>query len=640
MFAPYLSRITHALGLSRQSAVFGASTAAMALTSFAIASLFHLPNAFWAPMAVWIVAQPSRGLLLERGVYRLVGTLAGAGVGFALLAAPLPLMAVLVLLAVWAGGCAALTHLTRAAFSYAALMAGLTASVVLLPSLGAIGGSAAIAMARVICTLIGVVCVIAMGMVLLPAPPRRELLDRVRGLGGHALRQLAQSTAPPANDEPLLSLTRLEQQLAPSHAGPLRPSSGARVSGAFVAATLSLLAMARVTGRRPLPTELKEALGNAAEALDQPARQTSAAAALKHAADRAQAYSPRLARLLDQLSDTEAAGTAWLKQQRSLRPLPSRMTLPTRRDTPSALIAGTAGGVVTLLAGLLVAYSGWDNAWLPAMGLCTFTMVLSSMDMPQALAPRMLQGIIVGVGLAAAFRLWLMPHAAGLGDILLMLAPFMLFGGLARASSKTKVPALDGNMCFMLASQPFLQAPTDPGSVLLDAGSLIASIALVALAYRLLPRRPARRAGYLARLMLRDIERLCGHHDSPAPDDAWYGRMYRRLLRLMLHIGQAQQSGSVQHATTLGVLNLADGVIQLRTLLQKTHLAPADREAAVALLAALRRLSTAPDDAQQLLGTPPFALGRGALGDAAAQLRHALADTAELRRTSAPKKAR
>jgi hypothetical protein len=36
-----------------------------------------------------------------------------------------------------------------------------------------------------------------------------------------------------------------------------------------------------------------------------------------------------------------------------------------------------------------------------------------------------------------------------------MLAPFMLFGGLARASSKTQVPALDGNMCFMLASQPF-----------------------------------------------------------------------------------------------------------------------------------------------------------------------------------------
>jgi hypothetical protein len=44
-------------------------------------------------------------------------------------------------------------------------------------------------------------------------------------------------------------------------------------------------------------------------------------------------------------------------------------------------------------------------------------MVLSSMDVPQALAPRMLQGIIVGVSLAAAFRLWLMPHADGLGDI-------------------------------------------------------------------------------------------------------------------------------------------------------------------------------------------------------------------------------
>lgn len=625
-----MTRTAQALGLTRQTAVFGASTAAMALASFAIASLFHLPNAFWAPMAVWIVAQPSRGLLLERGVYRLLGTLAGAAVGFALLAAPLPLPLALVLLAGWAGGCAAITHLTRASFGYAALMAGLTASVVLLPSLAAGSGSAAIAMARVVCTLIGVVCVMAMGMVLLPAPPRRELLDRVRGLGGEALRQLARDEPRPADDELLLALTRLEQQLASSHAGPLRGSSGALVSGAFVAATLSLLAMARITGRRPLPATLKGALESAADTLDRPARHASASAALEHAAAQALTCSPRLARLLDQLADAETAAAAWLEKHPSRRP--PRITLPTRRDTPSALIAGAAGGVVTLLAGLLVAYSGWDNAWLPAMGLCTFTMVLSSMDVPQALAPRMLQGIIVGVSLAAAFRLWLMPHAEGLGDILLMLAPFMLFGGLARASSITKVPALDGNMCFMLASQPFLQASTAPGSVLQDAGSLIASIALVALAYRLLPRDPGRRAGHLARQMLRDLERLCGRHNSPPPDDGWYGRMYRRLLRLMIHVGRAQESGSADHAGTLGVLNLADGVIALRTLLQTATLTEAEHRAARQLLEALRRLRRAPDDVARALADMPPDANNPALAGLAAQLRHAFNDTAALRR--------
>ncbi|WP_169330543.1 FUSC family protein [Vreelandella jeotgali] len=634
-----MPRAARALGLSRKTAVFGASTAAMALTSFAIASLFHLPNAFWAPMAVWIVAQPSRGLLLERGVYRLVGTLAGAAVGFALLAAPLPLPLALMLLAAWAGGCAALTHLTRAAFGYAALMAGLTASVVLLPSLAAGTGGAAIALARVICTLIGVICVMAMGMVLLPAPPRRELLDRVRGLSGDALRQLArndfqdspQGDAPPADNELLLTLTRLEQQLDPDHAGPLRRSSGALVSGGFVAATLSLLAMARLDARQPMPKALGDALNRAARQLDQPARQGSASDALHDAAQQAEIFSPRLARLLGQLAQAETAGHAWREQRSARRHLPDPITLPTRRDIPSALIAGAAGGVVTLLAGLLVGYSGWSNAWLPAMGLCTFTMVLSSMDMPQLLAPRMLQGIIVGVSLAAAFRIGLMPHAEGLGDIVLLLAPFMLFGGLARASSKTGIPALDGNMCFMLASQPFIDAPTLPGSVLLDAGSLIASIALVALAYRLLPRDPTRRAAHLARLMLRDIERLCGRSDGQPPDARWHGRMYRRLLRLMLHVGRAQAAGGASHAGTLGILNLADSVIHLRTLLQDARLNDVEQRAARQLLGALRRLHRDPDGITQALANLPPGEDIPSLDSLAGQLRHALNDTAALR---------
>ena len=629
-----MTRIAQTLGLTRKTAVFGASTAAMALTSFAIASLFHLPNAFWAPMAVWIVAQPSRGLLLERGVYRLLGTLAGAAVGFALLAAPLPTPLTLALLASWAGGCAAFTHLTRASFGYAALMAGLTASVVLLPSMAANSGGAAIAMARVVCTLIGVICVIAMGLVLLPAPPKRELLNRVRGLTGEALRQLAER---PAHDNPqlpdgelLLTLTQLEQQLGPSHAGPLRRSSGALVSGAFVAATLSLLAMTRLTGQRPIPATLAAALNDAADTLSQPAHSDSAADALRRATHHAQDFSPRLARLLARLEQAEIAGEAWLARRSPHQHLPPMVTLPTRKDLPSALIAGAASAIVTLLAGLLVAYSGWDNAWLPAMGLCTFTMVLSSMDVPQALAPRMLQGIIVGVSLAAAFRLWLMPHADGLGDILLMLAPFMLFGGLARASSKTQVPALDGNMCFMLASQPFLQAPTAPGNVLLDAGSLIASIALVALAYRLLPRDPTRRAGYLSRLMLRDIERLCGQSDGQTPDARWHSRMYRRLLRLMIHVGRAQEAGSASHAGTLGILNLADAVIQLRTLLPTSQLSEGERQAARRLLQALRRLTQDPDAVTRALTALP--LDGDALPGIAAQMRHALEDTAALRR--------
>ena len=59
-----------------------------ALLSFAAASLLHVHNAYWAAMPVWVIAQPARGVLLERAVFRIVGTLAGAAVGFLLIHAP------------------------------------------------------------------------------------------------------------------------------------------------------------------------------------------------------------------------------------------------------------------------------------------------------------------------------------------------------------------------------------------------------------------------------------------------------------------------------------------------------------------------------------------------------------------------
>ncbi len=602
------TRLQRLTGLDRRGVYFGAATALAAWASFAIASLLHVQNAFWAPMAVWIVAQTSRGMLLERGVHRLAGTLVGAMAGFLLLTSGLPTLASILLLALWTALCGAISQMVRASLGYAAMMAGLTASVVLLPSLGDVGEVFTLALSRVESTLIGVLCVMLMGWLILPRPPRQQLLQRVRQLAGEALARLAgrlASSAPSSRDdgELLMALVEVEQQLAPVYAGPFKPSRGVRVDNAFVAATLGLMAALRTmagAGGGPDRRALEEALTRAATALKQPLARGSAREALAQASALARPLDRGLAAALDKLLMAERAALAWRRGEDPGPLLARAATLVTRRDSRSALIAAAGSGLVTLAGGLFVFYSDWSNAWMPAMGLCTFTTVLSSMDLPQTVAPKMAQGVAVGVALAALFRLLLMPHAGSLGEILLMLAPFMLLGGLARASTRTAIPALDGNMCFMLASQPFLSASIAVPDVLIDSAALLASILLVALAYRLMPRDPGRRAGHLARLILRDIERLCGQRGGGL-DRRWHGRMFRRLLRLMLHLGRADCLGVGERAGLLGVLNLAHAIIALREWLVDPRLTGPQRQELEGVLEALRRLASAPDQARQRL---------------------------------------
>ena len=70
-----------------------ATLAAAAWLAFAIASLLHVEHAFWAAMPTWVLAQSSRGLVIERALFRLLGTLIGAGLGLCILTQPLPLEA-------------------------------------------------------------------------------------------------------------------------------------------------------------------------------------------------------------------------------------------------------------------------------------------------------------------------------------------------------------------------------------------------------------------------------------------------------------------------------------------------------------------------------------------------------------------
>ena len=110
-------------------------------------------------MTVWVVAQPTRGLLLERSLARLAGTacgaLAGALILYGLEDRPLPSIAALTS---WLALCAGLGSIFRHFRNYGFVLAGYTAAIVIMFSLGHGTYDAGVALDRVLCTIIGIIC--------------------------------------------------------------------------------------------------------------------------------------------------------------------------------------------------------------------------------------------------------------------------------------------------------------------------------------------------------------------------------------------------------------------------------------------------------------------------------------------------
>jgi uncharacterized membrane protein YccC len=89
------------------SAAFAGRTTLAAIAAMAAASLLGLSHLHWAAMTVWLVAQPTRGLLLEKSFLRVAGTLSGAAVAFGLHSVfPDRTLALVTGLTIWTGLCA------------------------------------------------------------------------------------------------------------------------------------------------------------------------------------------------------------------------------------------------------------------------------------------------------------------------------------------------------------------------------------------------------------------------------------------------------------------------------------------------------------------------------------------------------
>ena len=484
-------------------------------------------------------------------------------------------------------------------------MAGMTAAIVVLPSIWRPDMALEIAAARVECTLIGVVVVTLVTGFLTPESQRQAFYQRVRKVSGDALAHVAQllrgsdSERNAEVERRILSgLSKLENAAPLVTAGSVEGYRRLRHVDALVVASLSAIAAgaalrAHAHAGASIPADLPERLHRLADHLRAAPAEAGQEMPALPLATGGKALD-RLTRALQQMLGSAAAlcspnGNAG---SRALGAAPER--LAPHREWVLARRTGLVSGVVSFAASALGYWSGWPAAELAALGVCIFSTVLGSMAMPQKVAPSLLKGILVGVTVATLYRFLLQPHITTLPALLLSVAPFILVGGFARASKRFAMPALDYNMGFLLASQAVLPAVTEPAAIWSGAVALSGVALLVAGSFIWLPRDPERRAIEAADTVRRDLRRLIERRQDPAGSD-WHAQTTRQILRLTLHLGRAEELGERLPAGMLAVLNLGYAIGDLHQAAQRPSSDGAAHRSVSAALELLRNCAAIPE---------------------------------------------
>lgn len=560
--------IRASLGLDWPTACKAGSLALAAWLSFAVAGLLHVHNAYWAAMPVWVLTQPSRGLVLERAVFRVIGTLIGAGVGFALAHIPASPLLQLALLALWIAANAGLTHVMRGVTGYAAQLAGMTAAIVVIPSVFTPVESMAIAVARVECTLIGVIVSTLVLALLTPRSPLAEFYAQIRAVSAEAVayaaRVLREGLVADGGKEErriLGLISTLESTARLTAAGSVEGYRRMGDVDLLVVGSLSTMAAAqaiRVGGGAcdaSLPAQLERVANHLRTAWDSPI-----AAAERRLDSQGDVRLERLQVAVGQILDADLALN---RPPATSASSPGSAWLAPHREWPLAWRTGAMAGAASFIASVLGLWLNWPPIQLAALGVCIFVTVLGSLPLPQLVAPKLFTGVVVGALTAVFYRLAVQPSITTTGELLLSLAPFLLVGGIARAHPRTAAPAIDANMCFLLASQVGMPATWDIAAVISDAGALGLAAAVIAGPFILRPRRTERQAMDAAAVIRRDLQRIL---EAGTPSDAvdWHARGARQILRLTLHLGRARELGARWPAGLLAALNLGQAMIDLR----------------------------------------------------------------------------
>ncbi len=476
----------------RWTLLFSLNSFAAAMLALYIGFALGLPRPYWAMTTAYIVSQPLSGAVRSKALYRVLGTILGASATVVLVPNLVNAPWLLSLaLALWVGGCLAISLLDRTPRSYVLMLAGYTAAIIGFPSVAQPGAIFDVAVSRVIEIGLGILCATLAHSLIFPRPVGAVLRQRVSTWLGEAdhwtLDVLRGEDAEAiARDRRHLAAAASEIQLLSVHL-PFDTSRLRETSGVVRALHERMLLLI------PLLSGLADRMEALRDVKDNRVR-----AALNAVIAWIEAGSPRdegLA-LIARLEDLAARrrDSAWtslliesllVRLSETVRALAESHALmrrlddpdaplspgleasarakgrnPMHADLPLALLSGAAATIAIMLSCATWILAGWgDGAAAPIMA-AVFCCFFAAMDDPVPAIKNFGLFSLVSLPLAALYMFAVLPAIDGFPMLVATMGPVLLFLGLYIPDPKRAGSALAVLMgfCNALALQETFSA--------------------------------------------------------------------------------------------------------------------------------------------------------------------------------------
>lgn len=586
---------------------FAMRTALAACAALLVAFLLGLDHPQWSAMTVWAASQPTRGQLIEKGFFRIAGTFSGviAGVLLMLASRGQPLLLVSGL-AGWIALCAGIGNLQRGFVAYGTILAGYSASMVVLLDSGHPDHVFAIGADRLVTILVGVGLALAFGLLFAPKSAETPLAGRLRHISARMLRHLKIAVSQPGDPrvtaeqyELLAQMAAIEDALEPHGAGSLSSRRLVRSARALLMADIALLLLARRPAGDATDPDLARALDEAIAALEAGTCEADIAAALETAMRACRAD----ARLAEAIGNLRLSLLAVLGVGTDDAPPAPAVPVILHKDWTGARWALIRAGVAMLAVGLFWVATGWSAGPFLLLGTSIMISLFSTFENPARTMIFVAAGQVLGAIGALACRFLAWPFAHDTLGLVLLTFPFILLAPLFFSHRRTLPVAFDYAMVSLLLLHP-AYPPTGSFADMANAALAVVMAPLVAmLTYRLVyPVDAGRRLNAMQAMMVRELEQMARSPDAPAKRITWRARLSHRLLGLTR---LAERSGASRADVVdggLAVLATGSAILAAREVLNDAAALPPGLARSLTLaLARLERLASAPDRAAAAL---------------------------------------
>ncbi|SDP44199.1 Uncharacterized membrane protein YccC [Pseudomonas arsenicoxydans] len=546
-----------------------------------LALRWGLEQPAWALMTAFIVAQPLSGMVVQKGLARLLGTLIGTimSVVFMSVFAQTPWLFLLAL-ALWLGLCTASSTLLRSAWSYSFVLAGYTVAIIALPAIAHPLTVFDQAVARCTEICLGILCATAASALLWPMRVERQLADQAQAAwqsGMNAARATLAGDAQARKGllEILGRIVAVDAQR--EHAwfeGGLGRQRARAISG-LSQKLLMLLRIARSVRRQwkqldapeaeqlqPWMTEVQDALTSADTATLQALRPRLLDACHDPQISSAQSYC--LARFTLLLDTAMAATTALSAVEEGRETVDPPRTLTPHRDLSLALVFGARSALA-----FLVVSSFWlATAWPAAAGALVLTCVVCSLfasrENGAQIGMSFMRGIFLAIPTAFFVGQILLPQWSGFALLCLGMGVPLFFGALGMAKPQIGATATSFCLHFIVLVSPLNAMKFDVATFFNSAQAMVVGVGAAVLAFHLLIlRNPAWHGRRLLAATLDDLVRLTRRNLRGA--ESWFGgRMADRLLQLARHYPELPEPARSRWDDGLLGLDIGDELLHLR----------------------------------------------------------------------------